>query len=447
MKIITNKILLLLVILAVGCKDNKEVAAKDSLNPDSKENVSRNLIYFDATANFDRFTFKDSIDHYLKKVKDVGITDVIIDIKPISGEVLYPSKIAPIMLQWEDSGVKKDTTWDMLSRFIDVGHQLDLKVHVSTNIFVGGHNYYDRGLVYDDPAKKDWQSLSYLSTGFTPITEQKNKYSAMLNPDLDAVQKYQLSILEEIVEMYPNLDGIILDRVRYDGINTDFSDSSKVRFEKYIGESIDNFPDAIMTYNENEEIVRGELFNSWIEYRATVIHDFIYEARERVKAINEDIIFGDYTGSWYPTYYEVGVNWASKDYDPSEEYDWASENYKNTGYADALDIFLTGNYFYEVEIEEVASMRSDNVNRTEAGQDTRVADWYTVEGSADLVNKVVGEDTEVYAGIYVEQYNEDREQFIKALQMCKAKSQGAMIFDIVHIIDKDWWDELAQGLN
>ena len=31
-------------------------------------------------------------------------------------------------------------------------------------------------------------------------------------------------------------------------------------------------------------------------------------ARKEVKAANPDVSFGTYTGAWYPSYYEVGVN-------------------------------------------------------------------------------------------------------------------------------------------
>ena len=34
--------------------------------------------------------------------------------------------------------------------------------------------------------------------------------------------------------------------------------------------------------------------------------------------VNPNISFGTYTGAWYPSYYEVGVNFASKNYDPSK---------------------------------------------------------------------------------------------------------------------------------
>ena len=184
-----------------------------------------------------------------------------------------------------------------------------------------------------------------------------------------------------------------------------------------------------------------------MEWRASIIHDFIYSTREQLKAINPDIIFGDYTGSWYPLYFDVGVNFASKSYDPSKEFDWATEKYKDYGYADALDLFTTGNYYFEVDKSELIKDDSTAERTLESGLIVKKEDWYTVEGSAELVEKVVKGETPVYAGLYVEQYKDNPEQFIKALKMCRKKSQGSMIFDIVHIINYGWWDELKAGLN
>ncbi len=425
-----------------GCKDSPLKTVEDS---------GKNFLWFDATANFQRFSFKDSITYYLEKSKDAGVTDIVVDIKPITGEVLYPSKIAPVMSEWkgEYEPGQKDTSWDMLSYFIEEGHRLGLTVHASTNVFVAGHNFIDRGVLYEDCSKEHWQTLSYLSTGMTKITDQKNKYSAMLNPALPEVQDYELSILKEIVEMYPKLDGIILDRVRFDGLEADFSEASKAMFEEYIGEEVVNFPDDIFYYSKEENAERnlGPRYKKWLEWRAKIIHDFIYEAKNQLKSINPKLSFGDYTGAWYPIYYDVGVNFASKEYDPSKEYDWATPNYKNFGYAEALDLFVTGNYYFEVNKEEAQKLPDDADKKTESGIRVGKEEWYTVEGSAELVNEITKGKVPVYAGLYVEQYLDHPEQFVKALKMCREKSNGSMVFDIVHIINYGWWNELKRGLT
>lgn len=48
-----------------------------------------------------------------------------------------------------------------------------------------------------------------------------------------------------------------------------------------------------------------------------------------MKSINPNIAFGTYTGAWYPSYYEVGVNFASNQYDPNKVFDWATPEYKS----------------------------------------------------------------------------------------------------------------------
>ena len=107
---------------------------------------------------------------------------------------------------------------------------------------------------------------------------------------------------------------------------------------------------------------------------------------------------------------------------------------------------LRGNYFFEVEKSELKAQADDTKKTLESGLVVEKEDWYTVEGSAELVERVTMGKTPVYAGLYVEQYKDNPDQFIKALKMCRAKSQGSMIFDIVHIINYGWWDELKEGL-
>ena len=142
-------------------------------------------------------------------------------------------------------------------------------------VFVAGHNYFDRGVVYEDSSKAHWQTLSLLPEGLVKITDQKSKYSAMINPVLEEVRNYEQSILKELVTLYPKLDGIILDRVRFDNLNADFSDSSKVAFEKYIGQYVERYPEDIF-YFEGKERKEGKLYKLWLEWRASIIHDFVY---------------------------------------------------------------------------------------------------------------------------------------------------------------------------
>ncbi|WP_439183384.1 alpha amylase family protein [Carboxylicivirga taeanensis] len=409
-----------------------------------KKKGKEKLMWFDATANFERFSNKDSIDFYLEKIADLGFTHAVVDVRPIDGSVLYPSKIANELKEWK--GYKRGD-FDYLGYFIQAGHKYGLEVHASLNIFVAGHNHFDLGPVYED--HPEWGTIVYSpEQGLTSITNLKNKYSAMVNPVNMEYQAYIISILEEVTTMYPKLDGIITDRVRYDGIMGDFSDLSKATFEKVIGQNVANWPTDIYEWQKDEngknKRVDGPLFKQWIEWRAQVIYDFMAKSRAAVKAINPDISYGTYTGAWYPSYYEVGVNWASKNYDPSQEFDWASAEYKNTGYAELMDLYTTGNYYTNVTIEEHRAKNEAVWNETDS--EAQKGDWYCVEGSCKNLRRILG-DNKFYGGILVDQFYNNRPQLSQTIAMNIKESDGLMVFDIVHIIDENLWKEVEEGLK
>jgi hypothetical protein len=394
------------------------------------------MLWFDATANFKHLGSHDSIVVVLDKCVNSGITDIIIDVKPISGEVLYESSIAPKMKTWD--GFTRPDTFDYVNTVIKEARKRNLKVHIALNIFCEGHNYHDRGIVYTK--HPEWATVIYTKDGFIPITQQKHKYSAMVNPALEQVQEYELKIIEEIVKKF-DIDGIVLDRVRYDGIYADFSDSSRIKFERWLGRAI-KFPEDIFKI-EGDSIIKGRYFKEWLEWRALTIKKFFEKARKIVKSLKPNVLFGDYAGSWYLTYYELGANWASEKYKP--EFDWASENYNKTGYAELLDFLCSGLYFYEVTKDEVESKSAIDASKlTEPGMKATKEILYSVEGSAELVKKVTMGVVPVYGSLYVEQYKGEPERFKRAIEMAFEKTDGVMIFDLVHIQNYNLWDDLEE---
>ena len=416
------------------------------------ENVSNhNYMWFDCEANYATLSHPDSIQYYLAKCKDLGFGNVVVDVKSIMGEVLYKSDIAPYMGDWE--GVERSLDYDMLGYFIEYGHEMGLKVFGSLNVFAGGHNYFDRGVVYMD--KGAWQSICYHNGKLTPISEIKTNYNCMMNPSNPEVQEYQIEILKEFACKYPEVDGLIFDRVRYDGITADFSELSKKQFEEYSGLTVENFPEDILSWYDEEGNLRsnwvlGKYAKEWIEWRATVIHDFVVKAHEALKEINPDLIIGDYTGAWYPTYWQLGVNWASKDYDPYQvpQYqDWATENYHKTGYAEMLDVYMTGLYYSFITKDDVDKATGVVGQRSEAGMDNSLTYCYCVEGGAEIAKEITKGVVPVIGSIYVEQYLGDFTPFGPAVTQALKNTDGVMIFDIVHLNKHKLWDELEAAMK
>ena len=404
-------------------------------------------MWFDCEANFNRLGTKDSIAWYMDKVKSVGVTDVVVDVKSIMGEVLYKSKIAPFMAEWE--GWYRDPDFDMMKVFIEEGHKRGLVVHASLNVFAGGHNFFNRGIIYKQ--HPEWQSLVYHEGKMMKIGDMKWSYNGMLNPANPEVRAYQLSILKEFVSKYKNVDGLILDRMRFDNVTSDFSQASKEQFEAYSGIKVENYPDDILYWadKDGKKVWKeGKHFKKWAEWRAMIIKGFAEDVHKELKKINKKLILGDYTGAWYPTYYQLGVNWASVKYDPSKEFAWATPDYYKSGYADLLDVYMTGLYYSNVTKEDV-----DNANRSlgytgEPGMDINNRTyWYSVEGGAELAKRITKGVVPVMGAILVSQYETDSAQFEKAVRQAMKSTDGVTIFDVSHVITKNWWDSLERALK
>lgn len=402
------------------------------------------LMWLDLSANWERFSHADSIEYYVQKCQDAGFNYLVLDVKGTSSAVAYPSNIAPRMTEWK--GTKRTSDFNFVQLFIDAAHKRDMKILASFNVFCEGHGVFKEGITYN--THKDWQSINYVpGKGLVPITEIANKMTLFTNPALPEVQEYERSILLECATMY-KVDGIMVDRTRYDALQSDFSDFSHTEFEKYIGEEVKRFPEDIFEWVQQGDgsytRKEGKFFKQWIEWRASVIYNFFKETREVLKTARPDIIFAAYTGAWYPSYYEVGANWASKDYDPSKDFDWATSNYKNYAYAELLDLYTNGNYYWNVTLEEYR--KSNGTYKNETDSEISKGEHLCVEGGCIYSRKLLGKNP-FCGGLYVEDYKNDVNQFKKAVKMNLKMSDGLMVFDIVHIINRNWWKELEEAIK
>lgn len=402
------------------------------------------LMWVDLSGNWKTFSNPDSIPYYVQKCKDVGINTLVVDVKGTSSAVAYPSNVAPTLTEWK--GITRPSDYDFLGTFIKEAHKRGMKVYASFNVFCEGHGIFQKGIAYD--TKKQWQSMNYVpGKGIIPITEIKGKATMFVNPALPEVQDYERAILVECAKKYA-VDGIMVDRTRYDGLQSDFSEYSKNAFEKYIGTKIERFPEDIYewvpqsdgTYSRKD----GKYFNQWIEWRASVIYNFFKDTRKALKKVRPDVNFAAYTGAWYPSYYEVGANWASKNYDPSKDFEWATPKYKNFAYAELLDLYTNGNYYWNVTLDEYR--KSNGTYKNETDSQLSKGEHLCVEGAC-LNSHNLLKDNAFCGGLYVEDYKKDVNQFKNAVKMNLRESDGLMIFDIVHIINRNWWDALQSAIS
>lgn len=405
-------------------------------------------IWVDAAANFPDFANdKEKILRDLMLAKDAGFTDVVVDVRPTNGDVLFRSENCQQVAwlgAWTSNGYSKITRtadWDYLGAFIEYGHELGLRIHAGFNTMVGGNtsNLGAQGILVRDADKKGWATVLNTSSGFVN-TLDTDESTYFFNPHSAEVQDYICTLLKDLAA-YTELDGIILDRGRYDSMLSDCSESTLKAFEEYVGETVDfnkdvlpaGFSGAITTDMPYEH----KYLKKWLEFRAKTIHDLMTKAKEAVRSVNSTVKFGVYVGGWYSTYYDVGVNWASPDYNTATDFPrWATIDYKNYGYADLMDHMLIGAY-------------------ASPGSIYGTSEW-TMQGFCSLaMQRIKGACPLVCGGPDVGNWDSsdrytDAEEYAaitNSVKACYDACNGYFLFDMIHLKKADTWSYAKAGIE
>ncbi len=126
------------------------------------------ILWIDGTANLMRpetvdgktelvpyTTSTSGVDNIVQHCLAAGINTIVLDVKPISGQVLYHSAIAPRLSFWEGHTVPD---FDVLAAFITAAHRVGIQVDAEVNLLSEGHKYFQVGPAYQHPS---WQSITY----------------------------------------------------------------------------------------------------------------------------------------------------------------------------------------------------------------------------------------------------------------------------------------------
>lgn len=411
-----------------------------------RENGKRYYIWIDAAANFPDFAnSKDYIRRDLTKAADCGFTDIVVDVRPTTGDVLFESKVGhkvEYLGAWVNgvyTKVTRTATWDYLQAFIDIGHELGLRVHAGFNTMVGGNSLFGgTGMYYRDKSKLDWFCYYNTSAGIRNSQDYGGSEAKFLNPAHPEVREYLLTMIKEMAS-YKGLDGIVLDRCRYPGLLADFSPVSKQQFLDYLGILTLNWPDDILpagTTYTTQPSVKPRYYKQWLEFRAKQIHDFVEAAHDVAHEANKDITFGVYVGGWYSQYYDLGVNWAGPAYNAASYFPaWASADYKRFGYADHCDHMLIGAY---------ASPK--NVYGT--------GEW-TMQGFCALAKQKIGSACPIVVGgpdvgnwdTTGVTKDQEYQAIVNSVKACADACDGYFLFDMIHLKMAGTWEYPKRGIE
>lgn len=395
------------------------------------------FVWVEITANTETILDEARFMEAMKKCAETGIDSVILSVKDTSGFVLYQSNHAPHYSEFKERFEKID----YLQRCIEIVHKCGMKLYASFDVFVEGNKKH-RSPLMKGLTMEGWMCEVYgLDSEDKPVVQpvaSENPIQTVgsiddfgeifVNPANDEVVEYELSLIKEVIDGY-DIDGIVLDRVRYVGLSADFSELTMRKWKEAAGitEGVD-VSDIYRLEKENGEIkIRyGKYFSSFNTFRAQMVHDFICKARKVVDAADKKVEFIDYTGSWYPEYYMVAANWASKKHIEASYPATDGEEYAVTGYIEQVDRMLSGFYYEDVTIAE-------------AREHNQPADWYSVEGSADIAYDVTHKEKPIIGSLYLFQYNPKPEDITRAVDMCFKTSDGCMLFDLCYLVNNNWW--------
>ena len=456
--------LLLLLFAAIACKGGGE---RDYTFPSTPEGgkeeahkAKRCFIWVDTYANmYELANSEENIKRDLAKAADCGFTDIVVEVRSSSGGLLYKSSNGdPVtwLSAYRGSNyikIERTADFDYLQAFIDAGHELGLKVHAAFQTFSGGFtsSYGSTGPVYEHHELQRMVTVLNTEKGLKSMmdattAETSETFIKFLNPVLPQTQEYLLKQLRDLAA-YKDLDGIILDRCRFYGYQGDFSNETRIAFEKYIGKTLENWPEDVCPVGwgfdtGSKSVVERipdpvpKYHYKWLEFRAKVIHDFVEKARAAVKGVNPDVAFGAYAGGWYTSYYPVGVNWASPRYDTSVYYPWATKEYKNFGYADMMDILIIGAY------ATANAVYGDS-------------EW-TMEGFCKLAKEKIKGDAGLLVGgpdvgnwdpfSQVSEAQEHR-AIVESVSACGNVMDAYFLFDMCHLRNGNLWQYAKEGIG
>lgn len=393
--------------------------------------IKPKAMWIDAHANFEKLATKDGIDGELKKIKEAGLNMIYLDVKPGNGYALYKSDILPYCNTYGDVTVTRDYD-DYLGYFLEKCEELELDVVASVSATVFGfraESGANQGFIYDNLSA--WYDKCQVrsvngedNVGKTiNICDDELQSGAFLTPASPEVQDLIISICSEIVTKYPKVKGLSLDYLRYcnnDGGYFGMGDVDLNGYASYWGE-----PKPELTEIITETGGVGPKYAKWIEYRSATVTSLLGRIRTAVKAINPNCEIHLWASGDWGSRYGIGQNWASKNYKPSGfQY---TDTYNKTGFADLLDVFVTGAYASKVWISE---------------DPTTV---WTVENFVKTWNNYIMGDCKCYGSIAA--YALDASKNLDATYLCLKNTDGFMTFELSHVNNLGLWVSTKDGIS
>lgn len=321
------------------------------------------IMWVEQYVSANQLNTKERIKQLVATAKDAGVTAFALDVKGCEGYVAYKkaTRTKALYLTCTKNPKKQiEMEIDLLEELIEVAHANGLRVYTSFNFFVEG-NLHTNDFAIDLPnTHRDWAEVLQAPEDGGQLRSvfdsKRNSMLCYVNPANDEVVAFELLRVQEVLENY-EIDGVILDRTRYDNQFADFSDVSKEKFQAFLkkqGKELKNWPQDCYTFDEGGRMVYGPLHLEWFTFRSSVIKEFSKKVHELIVKHNqmtgEHVVLAAYVGSWYELYYQNGVNWSDTSFLYNERLGFPmeelyGERYGSTSYLEYLEFLMIGCYY------------------------------------------------------------------------------------------------------
>ncbi len=486
-----------------------------------KYGLQARILWIDATANIERTNTGAKIVLLVDRIRRAGFNTIVLDVKPLSGQTIYPSAFAPKLREWRGGRVLPEG-FDPVAVFAREARRSGLVLFGAMNAFADGHRLVNVGPGFDRPAEQSvvyeaaplvragsatypasaegerfkvgvtGAARSLPGTGFCVTTRANGtvvdgyelgipnaptptvpkggyvlfgeggaaeflrtnakpgarvgmdssarfvrlpesgdkQIPLMTQPTNPVVRGRLVNLAQEFVRNY-DVAGIVYDdRLRYTGMDGDFSPATRAEFERRVGRPL-RWPDDVFKFtytlgmplgNRPAGIEPGPYYAQWMAFRPQVLKEFVGEIRSAMRAVRPGAQLGVYAGSWYGEYPALGNNWADPGFEGGF---WANDRaYSAAGLAPSLDLLVTGCYYPTPTIFD--AMR--------AGRSIGA----TVESAGTLSYRAARDATWTAAGISLADFKDDPEGLEACLQAAAASTNGVMCFDLSHDIEPLW---------
>lgn len=195
-------------------------------------------------------------------------------------------------VRWDSAVQPNNGEW-VLPDAVIAAHARGLELHIAMNVLAESYPT-------DHPEWRSKRSDGSWVTGLDPT-----------NPD---ARQYLISLVQEVITMFPDIDGFMFDYIRYTWGDEPYTESARQSLSNYLGETITTWPGVFGP--------TGSQYNVFMEWRSKPITELLRDMHSAMVTIKPDLEISAAVWSWevgWPTYwrYWLGQDWV----------DWIRQGY------------------------------------------------------------------------------------------------------------------------